>query len=212
MSPINLNPSSYTESRPVTICKFSELNKETQEVALSAIASLNRTISTDGNKTDWSDYTELMIERLQEKPSSQSTFFLAQSDEKLAGYSAFYTEKDEIAYPSRFINASQAYCSWTAVKDSYRGNNLAIKLKISIFEPEHNIESFRGHVKKTNSSSLRILEKFEEMEHKVSREILSTQILYTVYKKDESESRSAASLTASPVNSDLMRTVISKDF
>ena len=85
---------------------------------------------------------------------------------------------------------------------------------MSIFEPEHNIESFRGHAKKTNNSRLRILEKFEEMEHKVSIEILPKQILYTLYKKRDSETKSEALPTTSAIDTSLTPIFIpkSKDF
>lgn len=167
---------------PITISKFSDLDLEARESTFATIASLNSSISTDDNLTTWDKYTDTIIERLQERPTSQNTFFVAQDKERIVGYVAFYTQKDRIPYPSRFINESQAYCSWTAVDETYRGQGLAVSLKLPIFDPEHCVESFRGHVKKTNAASLRIIEKFSERGHKTSTISEGSQVLYTIYK------------------------------
>lgn len=181
MSSIVLEPSSVAKHANIKVSKFNDLDENTQEIAFKAIGSLNSSISTDNDSTTWDKYTDTIIERLQEHPTSQNTFFVAQDKDSVVGYVAFYTRRDEIPYPNRFINQTQAYCSWTAVDDGYRGRGLAIDLKLQIFNPEHCVESFRGHIKKTNTSSLRVVEKFNEMGYRTSKENKPKQVLYTVF-------------------------------
>jgi hypothetical protein len=166
----------------IKISKFNDLNRETQEIAFKAIKSLNHSISTEYLET-WDKYTPVIIDRLQEHPTSRNTFFVAQDKGSIIGYVAFYTQKDGVPYPNRYIDEHQAYCSWTAVDDSYRRRGLAVNLKLQIFEPEHCVESFKGHIKKTNESSLKVLDKFREKGHKTFQKDEGHRVLYTIHKK-----------------------------
>lgn len=176
-------PQELPGQKPVTIHAYSKLDKATQKVARKAIAAINKKTSTAPDST-WEVYTSQIKARLKECANAQNTFFVAKADDEVVGYVAFYTRMDKLPYPNQFLeNDAQAYCSWTAVDEEYRGKGLATELKMEIFNAESKCTAFKGHIKKTNTSSLRVLDKFAEQGFKVTKEDHFHQVLYTVHKK-----------------------------
>lgn len=170
---------------PARICKYSELDEATQKTALKAIGKINKTISTDGGVRTWEQcgYTTQLGERIATCLNAKNTLFIALDQGKVIGYVAFYTRQDNLSYANKFLkNEQEAYCSWTGVDQAYRGEGLAEGLKLKIFEPEHNIQIFRGHIKKTNAASIRVLDKFSEKGHPTTKEEQGHQYLYSVHK------------------------------
>jgi GNAT superfamily N-acetyltransferase len=169
----------------ITITKYSALDEQTQEVALKVIGEINKKVSTDGKKT-WEEcgYTSQICNRLATCLNAKNTLFLAFDEERPIGYVAFYTRQDDLLYTNRFLKSeNEAYCSWTGVDEEYRGQGLAEYLKLQIFEPEHEIQRFRGHIKVTNAASIRVLDKFTEKGYETKKKLLGTQYLYSVHKK-----------------------------
>lgn len=188
------------DTKPVTIHKFSELNASQQEVALITIANINHNTSTNpvsGATATWDNYTPQIYARLRECANARNTLFIAQHDGKTVGYVAFYTRPDKLPFPSQFLdNESEAYCSWTAVDDKYRGQGIAEKLKLQIFaenvkNPKY--EAFKGHIKKTNASSLKVLNKFAKKGFPVKVEDMGESVLYTVHNKTKPQESDAKS-------------------
>ena len=154
----------------VSYHKFSELDERVQSVAMDAIASINKATSTTPGVT-WEKYTARLINQLKECPNFKNTAFFAKNVDEIIGYVAFFTRKDENPAFNEFLqNDEQAYCALTAVDDRFRGKGIAIDLKMQIFNPEHRISSFSGHIKESNKASLRVLEKFAEMGFSISKE------------------------------------------
>jgi|GEM_PF-6320504 len=169
----------------VTIIKYSALDERTQQVALKTIAEINKKISTDGKK-NWEEcgYTSQLCQRLSNCINAKNTLFIAFDKTRPIGYVAFYTKQDNIDYANKFLkNENEAYCSWTGIDEEYKGNGLAEFLKLQIFEPEHEIQIFRGHIKSTNAASLKILQKFSDKGFLTTSEQVRHQHLYSVHKK-----------------------------
>lgn len=169
----------------VTITKYSALDERTQEVALKTIAEINKKISTVGIKT-WEEcgYTSQLCQRLSNCINAKNTLFIAFDKTRPIGYVAFYTRHNNIDYANRFLkNENEAYCSWTGVDDKYKGLGLAEFLKLQIFEPEHEIQLFRGHIKSTNAASIRVLQKFSKKGFETTSEQIRHQYLYSVHNK-----------------------------
>ncbi|MBM3198395.1 MAG: GNAT family N-acetyltransferase, partial [Chlamydiae bacterium] len=138
--------SSSNKSLPnIKIVTWSELDIRAQEAAFRAIASINMQTSTEEGTT-WEKYTVLIQDRLQNCKGAKDTFFIAQVPDtgQFIGYCAFYTVKDLLPYPSRFLlgDENRAYCSWTAVDPKFRGQGIAEKLKQQLFCPDHAFTSF----------------------------------------------------------------------
>lgn len=81
---------------PIIIKRFTDLNATTQEVALEAIANINKATTTDG-VTSWDKYTQLIWGR------PKNHLFIAQIGEEIAGYVAFY-KKGTTDYISLFLS------------------------------------------------------------------------------------------------------------
>ena len=168
-------------SPPLTIHKFSELEGRVQSFALEAIASINAETSTEKGKT-WKGYTDVIRGRLEDCENAKNTLFIARKGDQVVGYCAFYTLKDEV-YPSQFLdNDGQAYCSWTAVDKDFKGQGIASELKLQVFSPESGFTAFKGHIKRTNDASLRVLQKFAEKGYAVAQKVDARQVYYTVTK------------------------------
>ncbi|MBS0627802.1 MAG: GNAT family N-acetyltransferase [Verrucomicrobia bacterium] len=148
---------------------------------------INKQTSTSPNTT-WENYTRLIIDRLNNSPSSKETLFVAKActEEKDAfiGYVAFYTLQDNIPYPSSFLTGdAEAYCSWTAVHPDFREKGIATQLKLQIFNPETPFTKFLGHIKKPNIASLAVLRNFgSKFGCKITEQSQGSQILYSVEK------------------------------
>ena len=173
---------SSLEKHHVPIHKFSALDERVQSVALEAIAAINRETSTAPGTT-WESYTALIRDRLENCANAKNTLFIARVGDQVVGYCAFYTLQDKVPYPSRFLTSEgEAYCSWTAVHKDFKGQGIAQDLKLEIFNPEGGFTTFRGHIKKTNDASLRVLEKFAESGYIVSSRKEGSQVVYSVTK------------------------------
>lgn len=167
----------------ITIHQFSHLDEKTQAIALQSIASINKETSTAEGIT-WENYTQVILNRLNNCKNSKNTLFIARFDDRVIGYVAFYTRQDLILYINQFLeNDSEAYCSFTAVDQEFRGQGLAEQLKIQIFNSNEKMTAFKGHIKKTNRASLRVLEKFSEMGFSTEQEKIEHQVFYTVRKQ-----------------------------
>lgn len=166
----------------VTIHKYSTLDAQTQRVALERIAAINQVTSTTfGNKT-WSNYTPMIQQRLANpEGGAKDTLFVAQKAGQFIGYVAFYTRKDQLAC-TWDLKETEAYCSWTAVDPEHRGGGIAMDLKLKIFEEDSGITTFKGHIKKTNDASIRIVEKFREKGYTVTCQDLGDKYFYTITK------------------------------
>ncbi len=174
------------DGKTVRVCKYSALDEKTQNVALKTIAKINNKISTDKIRT-WEEYgyTSIICQRINNCLNAKNTLFIALDEEQVIGYVAFYTRQDNLFYANFFLeNEKEAYCSWTAVDETYRGQGLAEYLKLQIFEPEHQIQTFRGHIKKTNKASLRVLDKFTEKGYDTTKIEQGLEYLYSVRNKD----------------------------
>ncbi len=168
---------------PVTIHKFSSLDARVQAVALEAIASINKETSTDEGKSTWEGYTAQIRDRLDNCENAKDTLFIACVGDQVVGYSAFYTLKDKVPYPSKFLDdEGQAYCSWTAVDKDFQGKGIATELKLHIFSPESGFTAFKGHIKKANTASLRVMRKFAEKGFNVVEKKDKHQVYYTISK------------------------------
>lgn len=168
----------------VNVCKYSDLDESTKNIALKIIGEINETICTDGIR-NWNQcgYTNQLCERIATCLNAKNTLFVAFDGEQVIGYVAFYTRQDKLSYANKFLKSDQeAYCSWTGVDNAYRGQGLAEHLKLQIFESEHQIQTFRGHIKKTNAASIRVLDKFTEKGYSTIKEKQGHQILYAVHK------------------------------
>lgn len=172
-----------TQGKTHNILAFSELDDRMQAVALTAIATINKKTRTEPGKT-WERYTGQIEERLKTCVNAKNTLFIAQEGAKVIGYVAFYTRPDRVPYANAYIESEdEAYCSWTAVDEDYRGKGLAQDLKLQIFSREDKYNAFIGHIKKTNSASLRVLNKFAEQGFDVTSEEFGHQVFYRVRKK-----------------------------
>ena len=176
-----------TDRKVAVISKYSELSNEQQKIALTAIRTINLATTTDpvhGENWDKIGYTESIYDQLQKSASARETMYIAQHDSKVVGYVAFYTRADKMPHVDDLLeHDEQAYCSWTAVDDDFRGQGLAIDLKMQIFAENSKFRSFRGHIKKTNAASLRVLEKFREQGFHIESQDAGEMILYTVTKR-----------------------------
>jgi ribosomal protein S18 acetylase RimI-like enzyme len=172
--------------KSITIHKLSELDQKTRTVALQTIAAINQVTSTTEGTT-WEPYTSSILERLQTSPSSADTLFVAKArlddQEQFVGYSVFYVLKDKIPYPSHFLsNDGEAYCSWIAVDKEFKGQKIAEKLQLKIFENSP-FTAFIAHIKKTNTASLRAFEKLSSHQDLlVKKQNAGHQVVYTVRK------------------------------
>lgn len=165
----------------VTIMRFSDLSQESQMAALKVVKAINRVTSTQPGIT-WAPYTEMIEERLLWCKNAKNTFFVAKVQDQFVGYVAFYTKEDRLPQLNPYLNhASEAYCSWTAVDERFRGQGIAEKLKLQIFN-DPKIKCFKGHIKKTNEASLRVLQKFGERGYPFSTEDAYHQVYYTVQR------------------------------
>lgn len=174
------SPSTLTKKK-VTILRFIDLDQNDQRAALKAVIAINRVTSTQPGST-WNSYSQTIQDRLRICENSKNTFFVAKVEDQFVGYVAFYTRKDRISYINKFLdNDSEAYCSWTAVDDKFKGQGIAEKLKIEIFK-DPKIVRFKGHIKKTNDASLRVLEKFGVRGYHISSEDAGHQVYYSVQK------------------------------
>ena len=165
----------------ITISKYSSLDERVQKVALEAIVSINESTSTDPRK-NWSDYTATILSRLDVCKNAKNTLFVALEVDQVVGYAAFYTRQDLCSYSNQFLEGEdEAYCSWIAVHEQYKGKALGFRLQTEIFKPEHGISTFKGHMKKTNEAAKKLLKKIaDDTKFIVSQENLSSQIYYTV--------------------------------
>lgn len=166
----------------VYIHVFSQLDEKMKRVALENIADINKKTSTQPG-VNWSNYTRMIKDRLKSCKNAQHTFYVAQVAEKIVGYAVFYTQIDRLANCKYLDNNNEAYCSWVAVDESFRGRGIAEKLQLQIFNSENNIHSFKEHVKKTNEASLKVLNKFRENGYDVSEVESGHQLLCTVKKQ-----------------------------
>lgn len=166
------------------ILRYSELDAAVQEVALQRIQQINAVTSTDGLYTwDQHGYTEKIRERVSYplNEDARNNLILARVENIFVGYVAFYSRNDNVPYPKKFIERErEIYCSWTGVDPEYRGRNMAMLLKEKIME--EGFDSFRGHIKETNESSLRVLDKFAEKGYLVEKKLEGKQWLYRVAK------------------------------
>ena len=163
----------------IKICKYSDLDERMQQIALDAIEVINNATSTEPGKT-WDNYTVTIRERLRNCKNAKNTFFIAQVGEKIVGYAAFFTKQDGILYPSKFLKTeNEAYCSWTAIDENYKGKGISMDLKLQIFNAEHNITEFKGHMKKTNAANIRVLEKIG-LKYQTTLIEVGHQYLYSV--------------------------------
>jgi len=173
----------------ISLVKYSDLDECTQKTALEAIAKINRKINTGGGK-NWEEcgYTSNICKRINVCSGAKNTLFLALDEEKqkVVGYSAFYTKADNVDGINQWLKSEkEAYCSWTGVNEKYRGRGISENLKLMIFDPEQRITMFTGHIKKTNQASLRVLAKFGEKGHEISKKELNDTYVYSVHKKSD---------------------------
>lgn len=178
---------SQATASAIEIKRYSDLISQVQRIALNGIARINENTSTVPWCT-WANYTHMIYQRLMCCSNAKHTLFVAFDQDKVIGYVAFYTLKDNLPIPNAVLNGpDEAYCSWTAVDETYKGRGIAINLKLKIFESGE-INTFKGHIKKTNAASLAVLEKFGKMGHEISKEEDDYEYFYTVknntlYKK-----------------------------
>lgn len=160
---------------PIEIYKFNDLDPSDQTIALLAIENINKKTSTDPltHTKTWHEkgYTASIKRR------SKDHLFLAKKVNQFIGYTAFYTNKDRIPI-TRNLTDNQAYCSWTAVDENFWGQGVAVLLKMKIFDA--NVTAFSGHIKRTNHSSLKVLNKFKTNSYEVNERIDENHVYYEI--------------------------------
>jgi ribosomal protein S18 acetylase RimI-like enzyme len=155
----------------VIIHQFSHLNEDEQEIALEVISSLNEKVSSTPGVT-WEHYTPMIKKRIESSPGSKTTLFIAQVVDKFVGYAAFYRPGDDINEGltwTSILRPSEAYCAWLVVSEDYRGQGIAKKLALKIFDEETGITSFKSHVRKDNGACIAMAESLTDIRYKVSR-------------------------------------------
>lgn len=164
------------------ICKYSQLSRKQQKMALEMIGKLNQTITTEPNKSsNWEDYSEQIENNLSACNNAKNTLFIAKYKGEFAGYAAFYTLQDKLPY-TKNLGKDQAYCAWIAIDECARGQGLGSLLLQKMFEQD-SVQSLKAKVRESNTKSQALFNSMQKKGFTVTTSRSNGDYVFTIYKK-----------------------------